>query len=461
MGDAILKSEVNTSNTSQNIQRTLPFSTIFTYGTGNFASQLSWTMVSTYLIIFYTDVFGLATGAVALLMLVAKVWDGINDPIMGMIMERTHTRWGRFRPYIMLGSPLLVIFTVLTFTVPEFGDTGKLVYAYITYIGLGMAYTVVNVPYVALPGVMTNNSKDINRLNAAQMLGMTIGMIILNLSTLPLVKYLGGGVEANGYRITATIYAFVSLPIFLLVFLKSKEVVQVKKGDQPAIRDTIKYIVINKNLMMTLLYILVSMSGLFGRLGIAVFYYIHVVKRFDLITIFMISQLVVGTLVMPFAPKVIDKLGKRNTAILAMCLQMLGMAMIFFGDYTNIPYLLFSHFVYGLGYVAGPCGNGMIVDAVTEGELKWGIRADGTAFSLAGLGTKVAGAIGSALGIWMIGLFGYTGGHEVTAQAANGINISANLMPMICFGLSIVPLLFYNLTDKRMDEIRLQLAQKR
>lgn len=101
----------------------------FVYGLGNFASQLSWTMVSTYLSIFYTDVFGLGVGAVALLMLIAKVWDGINDPMMGTLMERTHTRWGRFRPYIFVGAIFLVIFTILTFTVPGFGGPAKLAYA--------------------------------------------------------------------------------------------------------------------------------------------------------------------------------------------------------------------------------------------------------------------------------------------------------------------------------------------
>lgn len=121
----------------------------FVYGLGNFASQLSWTMVSTYLSIFYTDVFGLGVGAVALLMLIAKVWDGINDPMMGTLMERTHTRWGRFRPYIFVGAIFLVIFTILTFTVPGFGGPAKLAYAYITYIGLGMSYTMTNVPYLA------------------------------------------------------------------------------------------------------------------------------------------------------------------------------------------------------------------------------------------------------------------------------------------------------------------------
>ena len=157
----------------------------FAYGLGNFASQLSWTMVSTYLAVFYTDVFGLAPAAVALLLLVAKVWDGINDPMMGSIMEHTHTKWGRFRPYIFAGAPLMVLFTVLTFTVPGFGDSGKLIWAYVTYIGLGMVYTMTNVPYLGLPATMTNDGQKLNRLMAAQMMGMVIGMIALNLGNSP------------------------------------------------------------------------------------------------------------------------------------------------------------------------------------------------------------------------------------------------------------------------------------
>ena len=195
----------------------LTFKNYFVYGMGNFASQLSWTMVGTYLSIFYTDVFGLGVGAVAMLMLIAKVWDGINDPMMGTIMERTHTRWGRFRPYIFAGAPLLVVFTILTFTVPGFGGPAKLIYAYVTYIGLGMAYTMTNVPYTALPAVMTHDPKEVNRLNAAQMMGMTIGQIVLNLTVLPLVTFIGGGDQANGYQKTAALLAIVALPMFWAV----------------------------------------------------------------------------------------------------------------------------------------------------------------------------------------------------------------------------------------------------
>ena len=201
----------------------------FSFGIGNVASQLSWTMVSSYLTLFYTDVFGLQAGAVAILFLVARIWDGINDPMMGAIMEHTHTKYGRFRPYIAIGAPLLVIFTILTFSVPGFGSVGNLIYAYITYIGLGMVYTMTNVPYLALPAVMSNDPKEVNKLNTAQMMGMVIGMIALQLCTLPLVNYFEGIWPGRGYQITAGAYAIVALPLFWLCAKNCKERITVRK----------------------------------------------------------------------------------------------------------------------------------------------------------------------------------------------------------------------------------------
>lgn len=430
------------------------------YGLGNFASQLSWTMVSSYLILFYTDVFGLATGAVAMLMLVAKIWDGVNDPMMGAIMERTHTKWGRFRPYIAGGSIFLVIFTILTFTVPGFGSTGKLIYAYVTYIGLGMAYTVTNVPYTALPVVMTDNPKKINRLYSAQMLGMTIGMIVLNLFTLPLVNYFGNGQQAAGYQKTATVFAFVALPMFLLVATFCKEHITVKKENQVPLRETIKAIGKNRNLLLTISYVTISMIGMFGRIGVAVYFYLYCVQDFRFITIFMMMQMIVGTILMPFAPKAMEKFGKKNVSIFAMIIQAVGMAMMFFGPYTNIPYLFVCHIIYGLGYISGPCGSAMIVDAIDDYDLKHNVRSDGTAFAMQGLATKIASAIGSALGIAIIGWFGYVAGQDLTSTAQTGINIASNLIPMICYIVAIIPLILYNLSDEHMVDVREKLEKR-
>ena len=433
----------------------------FVYGLGNFASQLSWTMVSTYLSIFYTDVFGLGTGAVALLMLIAKVWDGINDPMMGTIMERTHTKHGRFRPYIFVGAIFLVIFTILTFTVPGFSSTGKLIYAYITYIGLGMSYTMTNVPYLALPVVMTRDPKEVNKLNAAQMMGMTIGQIVLNLFVLKLVLWFGKGDQAAGYHSTAILLAVLALPMFWAVAILSKERITVKKEDQGKVSDGLKMVFKNKNLMCAMLYSFFNMFGMLGRISVAVYFYLYCVQNFTFITIFMMMQMIVGTIIMPFTPKVIDKLGKRKTAILSMIIQGGALIVLFVGPYENIVFDFVVLIVYGLGYIAGPCGAGMMVDAIDDFDDKYGARNDGMAFSFQGCAIKIATAIANSLFLVVMGAFGYAGGVDMTPHIQTGINIAANLLPGIVFFIGIIPLLIYDL-DKpgHMEGVRERLAKR-
>ena len=423
----------------------LTFKNYFVYGMGNFASQLSWTMVGTYLSIFYTDVFGLGVGAVAMLMLIAKVWDGINDPMMGTIMERTHTRWGRFRPYIFAGAPLLVVFTILTFTVPGFGGPAKLIYAYVTYIGLGMAYTMTNVPYTALPAVMTHDPKEVNRLNAEQMMGMTIGQIVLNLTVLPLVTFIGGGDQANGYQKTATLLAIVALPMFWAVAVMSKEKVTVEKKEQGKVLDGLKMIAKNKNLLCAMFYSFFNMFGILGRISVAVFFYMHCVQNFALITVFMMMQMAVGTLVMPFAPKFVEKFGKRNGAIISMVIQGAALLLLYFGPSTSIPFNFLCMIIYGTGYIAGPSGSGMIVDAIDDFDDKYGVRNDGMAFSFNGTAIKIATAIANSVFLLVMGAFGYVGGGEITPHVQTGINLVANLLPGIVFLIGIIPLALYDL----------------
>ena len=426
----------------------------FAYGTGNFASQLSWTMVSTYLAVFYTDVFGLSAGAVAVLFLVAKIWDGVNDPMMGEIMEHTHTRYGRFRPYIALGAPLLVIFTILTFTVPNFGTTGNLIYAYVTYIGLGMVYTMTNVPYQGLPAVMTDDSKKVNRLMTVQLMGMVLGMIILNLGTLPMVNFFGQGNQKAGYQITASVFAIAALPMFWFCAKMCKETVIVRKENQVPVKESMKLIFKNRNMMMVVLYTVCNMSAMMGRIGVAVYYYMYVVKNFTFITLFMMMQMIVGAVVMPLAPRVIEKFGKKKTVYFAMLVQAAGLLMMVFGPYQNIPYLFVCHIVYGLGYIAGPCGAIMLIDALDDMDLKTGVRTDGTAFSLNGLGSKIGTAVGSALGVAVIGWFGYQAGQDVSAHTHLGITIAAHVIPAVIFLVGIIPVALFNLKESDMPGIR-------
>ena len=433
------------------------------YGVGNFAAQLSWTMVSTYLVIFYTDVFGLAASSVAMLMLVAKVWDGINDPIMGVIMDRTNTKWGKYRPYILFGSIVLVIFTILTFSTPNFGENGKLIWAYVTYIGLGMAYTASNVPFNALPSRMTKKPDKVNKLFSASMMGGAVGGMLLTSCTLPIVNALGKGSAQAGYQKTAALYAVLAVALNVLVVYFCRENAgnnQTEAKQKVNIKEALTAIVKNKNLMMLFIYTLLFMTGVMGRVGVMVYFYMYCVQNMALMGVLMIIPNVVGMLCIPVAPFLMKKLGKKKVALLGVGLGALGLFMMYVGPYTNIPYMILCSIIYGLYSIGSPCGGGLLIDAVDEYEAEHGVRSEGIAFSCSGLMNKIGGGIGSALGVAVIGIFGYVAGVDITPHVQKGINFAANLLPVICMILSAIPLLFYNIDEKKMIEIRKELEKK-
>lgn len=436
-------------------------SQIIAYGASNFANQLSWAMVSSYLTLFYLEVFGLAAGTIAMIMLVARVWDGINDPIMGGIIDRTDTKWGRFRPYILLGAPALVITTILTFTVPNLSGTPKVLYALVTYILLGMSYTVLSVPLQALPAVMTDDRKKVSKLYSSYMFGMFAGMIILNLFTLPLVEFFGGGVAADGYQKTATIYALLSLPIYLAVFALCKENVKPEKKEKIPFFDGLREVFKNKNLVMIILYTAISMFAYFTRLGVAVIFYINVIGNFGMITVYMMFPMFISLLILPITPKIIQRYGYVKTTVAAMTLQTIASVMMFFGPVQSVPFVLCSLTVFGLGGIGGPCGSAMIIDSVNDYDAKHNKRNDGIAFSTNGLGVKIGTALGGAVGVAIIGWFGYTSGVDPTEQVKTGINVATNLVPAVFFMVSLLPLLFYDITDEKMDKVHEILAARK
>jgi sugar (glycoside-pentoside-hexuronide) transporter len=440
----------------------LPFWRLGTFGLGNFASNLSWTMVSSYLAIFYTDAVGLGAGAVATMLLVTRIWDAANDPIMGHIAERTRSRWGRFRPYIFIGPPILAVFTILTFRNPGLGSTGNLIYAYILYNFLTMAYTFTNVPYNALPNALSRNRYDVPRMAAAGMIGMNIAQIVLMNITPRFVNLFGGGDLSRGYQATAAVFVLTGMVLFWVTFAGTKEVIIFTKKSTVPHLESFKILFRSRNTVCCILYSTLFMTGMMGRIGIMVFYYLHVVKRPDLMGIFMSMQMIVGLLITPFAPALARKIGFKKSAIVGWVLTVLGMALIFFADVTNIPYMIAVHIIYGLGYIGS--GGAMLRDAVDQAEYKTGVRIDGTVSGFTGFATKTGGAIGSSIGLFVMNFSGYVGGQEVTPQIATGINRAVNLVPLIIMGISIIPILLYNLSEeegkKMHDELEARRDQK-
>ena len=208
-------------------------------------------------------------------------------------------------------------------------------------------------------------------------------------------------------------------------------------------------------------YSFFNMFAMLGRISVAVYFYINCVQNFTFITVFMMMQMIVGTIIMPFTPKFIGKFGKKRTAIISMIIQGGSLLVLFVGPYQNIAFDFIVLIVYGLGYIAGPCGAGMMVDAIDDFDDKHGIRNDGMAFSFQGCAIKISTAIANSVFLLVMGAFGYCGGCEMTPTIQTGINIAANLLPGIAFFVGIIPLAIYDL-DKPgyMEAVRERLAKR-
>lgn len=439
---------------------------VICYGFGDLASQFVWTFVGSYLTIYYTDIVGLAPAIVSVIMMGARIWDAINDPMMGAIAERTRSKFGRFRPYIAFGCPFLAIFAVLTFTNPFGGGSAAgAIWAAVTYIIAGMLYTLVNIPYAALSGVMTEDANQRNKINTSRNIGMNLGMVIVNaLSAGLALRFSGEGAEVangHGYMMTALIYAIISIPLFLIVFATAKEKVQPMHGTQAfSFKDTVNNLVRNKYLMIITLIMLLQMTAFMGRIAVTSYYVIYCLGSFTMIALIMTIPSLGGIIGSFFVPFFAKRFGKRAVLMGSMLIQAVGLLVIYFAPFDNITMVLVGCWIFGLFNVGFPMTLSMVADSVDYMELKTGIRTDGTAYATYGLATKVGNAIGGSIGVLLLAAFGYAANAEQTVEAMNGINIVVNLIPAILFILGAAACLLWDMSDKDADEIREKLKAK-
>lgn len=437
------------------------------YSCGDLASQFVWTFIGSYLTIFYTDIVGLAPAAAAAIMMVARVWDAVNDPMMGAIAERTRTKMGRFRPYIAFGCPFLAVFSVLCFTHPFSGGSAMgVIWAAFTYIATGMLYTLVNIPYGALAACMTEDAAQRNRINASRNIGMNIGIVIVNgLSSVLMLRFSGRGAEvanSNGYLYTSVLYAIISIPCFLAVFFTSKEnVMPAERGEKFSLSKTLHDLVTNKYLMIMLAIMVFGMCAQMGRIGVVVFYIMYDLGSFSLIPVIMLSPSICGIISSLLVPTFIKKLGKRNTMVLGYIGQGLSLIAIYLMPYTNIPGIVIANGVCGFFNIAFPCSLGMLADSVDVYQLKTGVRSDGVAYATYGLAQKLGNAIGSSCGILIMSAFGYVANAQQTPQAQTGINFTVNLLPAILFFIAAAIAFFcWKLTDQEANDVREKLRRQ-
>lgn len=435
------------------------------YGIGDLASQFGWTFVGSYLTIFYTDIVGLAPAVVSAIMLCARVWDAVNDPMMGAIAERTKSRFGRFRPYIAFGSPFLALAIILTFTAPFGNGTAGIVWASVTYIIAGMLYTLVNIPYGALAGVMTTDANERNQINACRSVGMGVGMILINVCSSGIMLAFSNGSEVatgRGYFMTALIYCVISVPLFFCVFLGCKEVVHSGNGENKIpLMVTVKNIVSNKYLVLVFVIVLFQMTAFMGRIAITTYYVIYCLGAFSLIAIIMTIPAIGGTVSSFFVAPLVKRFGKKKTLMVGLAMQGVGLLIVYLAPFDNLVMVVVGHIIYGAFNVAFPITLSMTSDAIDYQELKSGVRTDGSSYAMFTLATKAGNAVGGAVGVLLLGIFGYQANAQQTAEALQGINLTVNLLPAVLFFLGALTCLFWDMSDTDSENIRKELEARR
>lgn len=437
------------------------------YSFGDLASQFVWTFIGSYLTVFYTDIVGLAPAAAAAIMMIARVWDAVNDPMMGAIAERTRSKFGRFRPYILFGSPLLAIFSVLCFTHPFAGSSkAGVIYAAVTYIITGMLYTLVNIPYGALAAVMTEDAEQRNKINASRNVGMNVGILIVNGITANVMLFFSGkGAEVangNGYFMTALVYAIISIPCFLAVFFTSKEqVVPEVTKEKFSLKMTITGLVTNKNLMILLVIMILQMAAWMGRIGVVIYYIMYCLGSFTLIPVIMLAPSVCGIVSSLMVPKVMSKFGKRMTLQIAVTCQGIALLAMYFTPFDNLTLIIIESGLVVFFNVSFPCSLSLLGDAIDYNEYKTGMRNDGIAYATYGLAQKLGNAIGASVGVLLLASFGYVANAQQTPETLHGINIVVNLIPAIIFFLTAIFAFTWRLKDSEADEVRAKLHERK
>ncbi len=439
------------------------------YGVGDMASNFYMGFFGLFLLYYYTDVYGISPAAAATMLLVTKVVDAISDPLMGLISDRTNSRWGRYRPYLLWVAIPYALLGYLLFLGPDFGDTGKLIFAYLTYTLVMLAYTAINVPYSGLLAVISPLAKERTKATQYRFIFASLGTLLVGACATPLVKYLGAGDELQGFRYTIIIFAVLSVVLFWFTFASTKERVQPKAAAGNPKDDLVA---LAKNWSWKLLVVagILIVVGLVARFASIVYYLkYYMVGSADNVFWFMdrtaflttcglIGQLL-GAVSTPF---LVARFEKHHLMVAMNALHAVSLLLCFTltPDQYAAAVVLHSIGIFTFGVVITLLFS-MYTDCVEYGEWKTGKNTAGLTVSSSMFSLKVGSAVGGALPGFILAAFGFVANAEQSADAIMGIRLMFNVLPAIFFILGGLVMAFYKLDRNFMSQIERELSDKR
>lgn len=449
------------------------------YSLGDTASNLMWMFFIYYIQYFYTDVFGLAPAAMATMFIVVRLFDSANDPIMGIIADRTNTRWGKFRPYLLWFAIPFGFIGWMTLTTPDWSPSAKLVYAYVTYSLMMMVYTAINIPYSALMGVITNDISERTKVSSWRFIGAYTGGLIVQALSVYLVVLYGGGTadaivdEQFGYSMTGLTYGIAAAIMFFIAFYFTRERVTPPKKQETNLKNDLKDLMHNGPWLILFLIGIATLSYVSIRNGSILYYFKYYATdkvfyweamdwRFDLAATFMIVG-TVGTLASLMVTGWIAKVlgGKKSAYIILVGLTTIFTLVFYILPADATGWMFFFQIL--ANFLFGPTAAlvwAMYADTADYSEYKTGRRATGLVFSAATSAQKLGWTVGGAMSGFLLSYYGYTA-NNASPEAINGIKNLISIIPAVGSAIAAGLMFIYPLNDNRMNEIQLALEERR
>lgn len=446
------------NNQTQAVEKTSK-ATAISYGLGEVGSQLSWYMINTYLMIFYTDIVGLAAGAISIIMLITRIWQAIAGPAWGVVQDRTDTKWGKFRPYLLFLPVFLGIFNILTFTVFPVEGMTKVVLCLVCYILAGTFYTGISNAYAALVNVIARDSQVRMNYSSARSVASSIIGIILSAVAMPMILFFSHSNKANasGYFWTTVVCTAIMIPALIICGLKCKEVIRVDKpqegGQKTSIAQSFKLLAQNKMLLIVILLTFFGAMGQMLRMSMLAYYIIYVVGSYTMVSPVMTTMTIMqllGSFALPWGTKTF---GKKVYMLYNNIAQVVCMVLLFILPASNIIILLGLNAIIGFTNAAANITFGMMSDSIEYGDWKYSVRNVGLSVSTLMLAVNAATALTGSIGVLLLAATGYVAGTTQTASAITGINLLVNIAPALLAMLSAAILLFYKIDKKMLDQI--------
>lgn len=444
------------------ISSKLSFKEKIGYSLGDTASHFVWDMVGFWLLFFYTDVYGISAAAAGTIMLVARFWDMAIDPLIGVISDRTNTRWGKFRPYILFGAIPYAILAILTFTTPNFGEVGKIIYAGATYVLLMTAYATINLPYSALGAVMTDDTYERAGLNTYRFIAGFTGQFIVTGLALTLAKYFGNGNKAQGFQYTVFLFAALSLVFFFITFQTTKERVQPPKAQKNSLKEDVGNLFKNQAWVILAIVGIVSFI-MFAMQNAAIAYYFkYYLGMEDNVQLFNVIGTVALIVALPLSKPLAKKFGNKNVFIGSSLISGLFFILIYVCGVKDITTIYIFNVIAKMAYApAVPLLWTMIADSADYGEWKTGRRATGLYFSAAVFAQKAGWGIGAAIAGWILTISQFVPNVAQTDTAITGIKLLVSVIPGILYMSCAIFMFFYKIDSKTTDLMKKDLDRIR